>query len=295
MSKRPTPEVPRLLLGVSSLDQPVRTTRDRQMEVASRFKEPESLAVALVKGVAAGAQGVIAPPTLDVREALAELNKDLPIFARVAHTSPAEDLRWDPIFLADPGDVESRTSRAGKRAGHAAMNLLPMGLAGDLASRVLPRMEREVALFNARAVRGIAVAAIATDLALAANQPKFFERVVRYARQRHWLVGFETRNLGHLLARAATWDLGEDLPDFVIGPVNPRGVGMLPNAERTLGEIHSSRLKVIASELRAGGLVPLDEGAAYARRHGAWGVCPELVEMDDVPKELKALAPATAA
>jgi len=41
MSKRPMPEVPRLLLGVSSLDQPVRTTRDRQLEVASRFKEPE--------------------------------------------------------------------------------------------------------------------------------------------------------------------------------------------------------------------------------------------------------------
>ena len=26
------------------------------------------------------------------------------------------------------------------------------------------------------------------------------------------------------------------------------------------------------------------------RRHGAWGVCPELVDMDDVPKELKGLA-----
>jgi hypothetical protein len=295
MSKRPMPEVPRLLLGVSSLDQPVRTTRDRQLEVASRFKEPESLAVALVKGVAAGAQGVIAPPTLDVREALAELNEDLPIFARVAHTSPAEDLRWDPVFLADPGDVESRSSRAGKRAGHAARNLLPMSLAGDLASRVLPRMEREVVLFNPKSVRGIAVAAGATDLALAANQPKFFERMVRFARQRRWLVGFETRNLGHFLARAATWDFAEDLPDFVMGPVNPRGVGMMPNAERTLAEIKTSKLKVIACELRAGGLVALDEAAAYARRHGAWGVCPELVEMDDVPKELKALAPALAA
>ena len=295
MSKRVLPEVPRLLLGVSSLDQPVRTTRDRQLEVASRFKEPESLAVALVKGVAAGAQGVIAPPTLDVREALAELNKDLPIFARVAHTSPAEDLRWDPVFLADPGDVESRTSRAGKRAGAAAMNLLPMNLAGDLASRVLPRMEREVALFSAKAVRGIAVAAAATDLALAANQPKFVERVVRFARQRRWLVGFETRNLGHLLSRLAGWNLATWSPDFVIGPVNPRGVGMMPDAERVLREIRASQVKVIASELRAGGLVPLEEGAAYARRHGAWGVCPELVEMDDVPKELKALAPVVAA
>jgi len=290
--KRVKPEVPRLLLGVSSLDQPVRTTRDRQLEVASRFKEPESLAVALVKGVAAGAQGVIAPPTLDVREALAELKKDLPLFARVLHTSPAEDLRWEPVFLSDPGEESSASSRNGKRSGRSSRNLLPLSMAGDLASRVLPRMEREVALFNAKAIRGIAVAAVATDLALAANQAKFLERVVRFAHHRHWLVGFETRNLGHLLARLKPWELS---PDFVMGPVNPRGVGMMPDAARVLAEIQSSSVKVIASELRAGGLVPIEDGATYARRHGAWGVCAELVDMDDVPKELKGLAPLVAA
>src|SRR5262245_62209669 len=59
--------------------------------------------------------------------------------------------------------------------------------------------------------------------------------------QRHWLVGFETRNLGHLLARAATWEMGTGTPDFVIGAVNPRGVGMMPNAERS--EEHTSELQ----------------------------------------------------
>ena len=48
--------VPRLVLSLSSLVQPVRATRDRQLEVASRFKESESLAVALVKAVAVGAE-----------------------------------------------------------------------------------------------------------------------------------------------------------------------------------------------------------------------------------------------
>ena len=290
--RRGLPEVPRLLLGVSSLDQPVRTTRDRQLEVASRFKEPESLAVALVKGVAAGAEGVIAPPTPDVREALAELNKALPLIARVLHTSPAEDMRWEPVFLTDPGEEASQSSRAGKRAGEAARNMLPMSMSGDLASRVLPRMEREVALFDAKAVRGIAVAAVATDLALAAGQARFFERVVRFAHRRRWLVAFETRNLGHLLARIKSWSVS---PDFLVGPVNPRGVGMMPDATRVLMELKTSSVKVIASELRAGGLVSLDEGATYARRHGAWGVCAELVDMDDVPKELKGLAPLVAA
>ena len=74
-----------------------------------------------------------------------------------------------------------------------------------------------------------------------------------------------------------------------MGAVNPRGVGMMPDAARVLAEIQASPVKVIACELRAGGMVPLEEGAAWARQHGVWGVCAELVDLDDVPKELKAL------
>jgi hypothetical protein len=58
-----------------------------------------------------------------------------------------------------------------------------------------------------------------------------------------------------------------------------------------LTAIEQGGVRVIANELRAGGMVSLEEGAAWARHHGAWGVCPDLVDMDDVPRELKALAP----
>jgi hypothetical protein len=33
----------------------------------------------------------------------------------------------------------------------------------------------------------------------------------------------------------------------------------------------------------------------YARQKGVWGVCAELVDLDDVPKELKALVQTQAA
>src|SRR5882672_1866533 len=137
------PEVPRLMLGAASLGSPVRTTRDRQLEVASRFKEPESLAVALVKAVAAGAEGLVVPPTNDVREALAELHKDLPLLVRTPHTPATDDLRWEPAWVTDAAS----SARAG-----AARNLLPLGLAGDLASRVLPRIEREAGTFSAKSL-----------------------------------------------------------------------------------------------------------------------------------------------
>jgi hypothetical protein len=277
--KRAPLEVPRLLLGVTSLALPVRATRDRQLEVASRFEESESLAVALVKGIAAGADAVLAPPTQDVHQALAELPKPLPILARVPHLWPSDDLQWEPALFHDPGAEN-------KGAGAAAMNLLPLGMSSDLATRVLPRIEREASQFKAKALRGIVVSSVATDLALAANQAKFVERLIRFARSKRWLIGFETRNLGHLITRLGAW--GAE-PDFVLGPVNPRGVGMMPDSATVLAALRSSPVKVIATELRAGGMVALDEGATWARHHGAWGMCAELVDMDDVPKELKSL------
>jgi len=290
--KRVLPEVPRLVLGVTSLALPVRATRDRQLEVSARFQESESLAVALVKGVAAGAEAVLTPPIHDVREALDELSKELPILARVPHLSPTDDLRYEPTLLFDPGDGEETPQWEARRTGVAAVNLLPMGLAGDLAARVLPRIERETGLFRATSLRGIVIPSMVTDLALAADQPKFVDRILRFARPRNWLVGMESRNLGHLLARLERWTVA---PDFVMGPVNPRGVGMMPDAGSVLTAIAGTKTRVVACELRAGGMVPLEEGAAWARRHGAWGVCAELVDMDDVPRELKLLAARPAA
>jgi len=237
-----------------------------------------------------GAEALIVPPTNDVRLALAELNKDLPLIVRTPHTPVADDLRWEPALALEAIDEASAWSPS--RAGAAAMSLLPLSLAADLASRVLPRLERECAVFNAKSWRGIMVPAAVTDLALAANQARFFERVIKYGRAKFGLVGFETRNLGHLLLRLGPWGVA---PDFVMGPVNPRGVGMLPDPERVLAEIKTSTVKIIASELRAGGMVTLEEGVTYARQKGVWGVCAELVDLDDVPKELKALVQTKAA
>lgn len=281
MSKKPPPEVPRLVLGITSLALPVRATRDRQLEIAARFEESESLAVALVKGVAAGAEAVLAPPTQDVHDALAELPRPLPILARVPHLWPSDDLSWEPALFHDPG-----AENGGKKGGMSLFG------AADLAQLILPRIEREATTFKAKALRGIVISSVATDLALAANQPRFVERIIRHAASKRWLVGFETRNLGHLITRLGAWGL---VPDMVFGPVNPRGVGMMPDTASVLVALRSSPIKVIGTELRAGGMVALSEGAAWARHHGVWGVCAELVDMDDVPKELKSLVTRPAA
>jgi len=280
--------VPDLLLGVTSLDLPARTTRDRMLEVAGRFREPESLAVTLVKALDAGAQAIYAVPSARLRAALRELRRTVPVLARLPLTPPGDDVAYEHVLLQPPPDAEPGMPYGllGAAAVRAAM--LPGSLTGDLASRVASRCEVESPMLGTRAWAGLAVAAPITDLALAAGNARFFERVTRFGRWRFGgVAGFETQNLGLLLSRLRAWGIE---PDFVIGAINPRGFGMKPDPETVLAQLAVDGVPVIASETRAGGTVPLAEGAAFARECGARGLIADLVEIDDVGAELRALA-----
>ena len=280
--------VPDLLLGVTSLDLPVRTTRDRALEVMGRFREPESLAVTLVKALDSGAQAVYAVPSARLRAALRELRRVVPVLARLPLTPPADDLHYEHALLVPSADAAAASGPGGMRAALTGLAMLPATLSGDLAARVAMRCEREAPALGARAWAGVAIAAPVTDLALAAGHAKFFERLTRFGRARFGgVAGFETHNLGLLLERLKEWGIE---PDFVMGAVNPRGFGMKPDADAVVAAVRGSGVRTIASDLRAGGTVPLDEGAAFAREHGAGGLVVDLVEMDDVAAELRALA-----
>jgi hypothetical protein len=130
------------------------------------------------------------------------------------------------------------------------------------------------------------VAAPLTDLALAGRHRRFFERLCRFVRGRFGgSAGFETRNLGTLLDALDEWKVA---PDFVIGPVNPRGLLMKPSPSEALASLRRTGVTVLAQELRAGGCVPLAEGARYALESGARGLVADLVDLDEA-SELKDL------
>ncbi len=273
---------PRLLLGVTSLDGPTRATRDRQLEVAARFREPESLAVTLVKALEAGAEAVWASPAAGLRAAMGDLKRRVPVIARLPLPPAEADLHDEPFLAAAP---PAGAPRAGTWTveGGALGAWLPV----ELASRVTRRIERELPALAPAVIEGLGVSAPATDLALAAGQRRFFEKLLAFGRARfRGPVGFETANLGLLLERLRAWNLS---PDFVIGPVNPAGLAMKPTPETVKAELATAVAPVIACELRAGGLIPLAEGAAFARAHGASGLLAELVDLDDVRDELREL------
>jgi hypothetical protein len=148
-------------------------------------------------------------------------------------------------------------------------------------------VEAEAAWLQARDLRAVVLAAPFTDLALAGRHRRFFDAFCRLARGRHHAAaGFETRNLGHLLAALEEWSLA---PDFILGPVNPRGLGMKPDRDQVLERLARSPVPVLAAELRAGGQITLAEGAAFARERGAHGLVPDLVDLDDLSAELRGL------
>lgn len=279
---------PRLLLSARSLDGVTRAPRERLHEIQERFREPESLAVTLVKAVDAGASGVLSSPSPALRTALAELQRVVPVYAVLPALSP-QDYR-----MLEPG-VEPLIARARRDAGFAArLRMSATGLRrlswlrrGDFAARVPVLLEAGARRLPRRGVAGIVIAAPLTDAALAGDHRRFFESLPRFVRARfRAAAGFETRNPGQLLLRLREWGVQ---PDFVVGPVNPRGLGMKPRPEETLAELSrgGGGTPFLACELRAGGLCSLEEGARYALEHGVHGLAPDLAEMDEVAVELR--------
>jgi hypothetical protein len=279
---------PRLLLSARSLDGVTRATRERLLEIQNRFREPESLAVTLAKAVDAGAAGVLGSPSPALRTALAELERVVPIYAVLPALSP------QAYRMLEPG-VEPLIVRARRDAGlaaHLRMNVtgflrLSAFRRGDFAARVPVLLEAGASLLPRRGLAGVVIAAPLTDAALAGEHRAFFESLPRFVRARfHAAAGFETRNPGQLLQRLREWGVG---PDFIVGPVNPRGLGMKPRPVETLAELErgGGNTPFIACELRAGGLCSLEEGARYALDHGVYGLAPDLAEMDEVAVELR--------
>jgi hypothetical protein len=283
------PSAPRLVLGARALAGVSRASRDRLLDMTARTHEPEALAVTLSKAIDAGAEAVLVAPSPQLRAALAELRRPVPLLAVL----PAAD--WQESLELEPG-LEPRLTVARRRAPAtarvrarvAAALRFPGVLRGDWAALLPLLIELETARLSRGELAGVVLAAEVVDLALAAGNARMFVRYAEFVRRRFRVpAGLETRNLGTLLDRLEAWKAE---PDFVVGPMNPAGLGMKPSARECLAAVARSKIAVIACELRGGGRVPLAEGASFARAHGAYGLAPDLVELEDAPGELRALA-----
>jgi hypothetical protein len=277
------------VLGARALTGVTRASRDRLLEMNARTQEPEALAVTLSKAIDAGAEAVLVAPSPQLRAALAELRRPVPLLA----VMPA--IEWQEALGLAPG-LESRIALARRRApfgarlrSRLAALLRFVGVArGEWAALLPGLMELETARLSRGELRGVVLAAEVSDLALAAGNSGLFVRFPEFVRRRFGVpAGFETHNLGTMLERLAEWKAA---PDFVVGALNPPGLGMKPSPSETLAAVERSSIAVIACELRGGGRITLAEGAAFARAHGARGLAPDLVELDDVSGELRALA-----
>ena len=285
---RPAFAAPRLLLGGESLLGVSRAPRDRMLAITARYSDAETLAVTLSKALAAGAEGVLVSPSQPLRAALAELKQTVPIYALLPNVP--EYVR-DSSDLGLVGAALKRLRRASPatlaRLGFTGLSHALAVLRSDFTGMVPLLLELEAATLGARDLRAVVLAAPLTDLALAGRHRSFFEHYGRFVRGRFGAAaGFETHNLGHLLTRLREWGI---TPDLVVGPINPRGLLMKPSPDELLEALRASKVPVLAKEVRAAGTVPLIEGARFALDQGAHGVVADLVDLEDLNVELRAL------
>jgi hypothetical protein len=278
---------PRFLLSVRSLSGSALVTRDRSIELLTRFREPETLAVTISKALDAGMDGVLANPTPLLKSALSELKRRVPVYAVLPALTEHERNELAPgieSVLARAHASNGIANGARRTFGGVLKPALIYG--GDWVARMRLMIETEAAPIPRRDLAGVVLDAWLTDLALATGHRKLFESFCRTVRRMPAAAGFETQNLGTLLARLREWKIQ---PDLVVGPINPRGLLMKPTPEEALEELARAESPVIAKDLRAGGAVTLEEGARYAFERKAWGVAPDLSELEDVGAEMKRL------
>jgi hypothetical protein len=272
---------PKLVLSARALSGVSRAPRDRMLEMSARTHEPEALAVTLSKAIDAGAEAVLVAPSPQLRAALAELQRVVPLLAVLPAIEWHEALELDPGLAPLIARARRRASMGARiRAGFTRLMRLPAALRGDWHALLPVLLELEVSQLRRGELAGVVLSADFADPALAAGNAKMFSRAVDFVHKRFAVpVGIETRNLGSMLDALAKWGVA---PDFVVSAVNPAGLGMKPNVQEALDAMRRSPVPVIATGLRAGGSVTLGAGVDWAREQGAHGIAPDLVEFDDV-------------
>ena len=244
---------------------------------AAQTLEAAAAARLVTGALASEPGGVLVRPSPRTRAILAALPDRPPVVAVLPDM--AQLLR----DVAEHGALGTARARLGSAGPGAWLRIASTGLRHaaavarqDFEGIVPVLIELERAGLRGAALAGVVLAAPLTDLLLAAGHDDCLAYIVRFLRRQvKTRAGFETLNLGHLLARLAARGL---VPDFVLGPVNPCGFRMKPSADAVLAAIRRSAAPVLATEVSAGGALALADGVAYARAHGAAGVVVTLDE-----------------
>jgi hypothetical protein len=246
--------------------------------------ESDETARRILGALAAEPSAVLFRPSERGRQVLTSLSEDIPVVAVLP------DL---PKLMRDAAERGAVQAALGRVAGTGIRTWWRLAMTGlrhagrvarqDLEGLLPVLIELERAALAGKQLRGIALAAPLTDLLLTAGHRDCLAHVVAFLRdQVGTLAGFETLNLGHLLTRLDAWGV---TPDFVIGPLNPRGFRMKPSQQAVRAAVRASPIPVLASEVTAGGTVLLADGTAHARECGAAGVVLTLRDIAGEPSQ----------
>ena len=123
---------PRVVLGARSLGGISRASRDRMLDMTARTHEPEALAVTLSKAIGAGAEAVLVAPSPQLRAALTELRRPLPLLVIVPSVDWRDAVEMPPGLSSRIAHARRHASMGGRmRARFGSLMRLPAVMRGD--------------------------------------------------------------------------------------------------------------------------------------------------------------------
>ena len=244
---------------------------EERLRTVARLSRPDEVHALCEKAHAVGARTVLAVVDPTIREALAEFQRwrDVPVWAVLPNMFA---FIRDLTDLGMVGAARARFLRLRPRdmvrVGLGAVGQVRGVLKKDFTTGVMLVVDMELAALRGLRVTRLFLHQQVTEIALAGGVTSVFTALADRAERLGLEAGLITNN-----PVRATEVLGPQLRRFaaVLSPYNPKGYKMFPTREACEALAGSDPARFVATEVTAGGTVPVEPALARVADLGLAG------------------------
>jgi hypothetical protein len=228
----------------------------------ARFSNVENIYSVVEKAADVGFSRMLIEPHPRLIQFIHEYNKrrtfDMKFFLQVPNVQNYVRKMNDGGIAGIISEFRSRLGILGASAALIKGGI--MYLRRDYLSLGLVGLKLEVNPFKDLELEGVLLHNVVTDLLLSLGASEVLKEFHDFIIDEYQVTpGFVTLNLPLLTARNQYFDKS----DFIMTPINPLGYDMNPNSPTVENELRSSKSKIIAMNVLAGGSINIEKAASY--------------------------------
>jgi hypothetical protein len=252
----------KLILGHNQFIGISHTSYSDSKKKEARFSDVENIYSVVEKAADIGFKSMLIEPHPRLMQFIQEYNKrrtfDMKFYLQIPNVQNYVQKMNDGGIAGIISEFRSRLGTLGASA--ALLKSGMMYLRRDYLSLALYGIKLEVQPFKDLELEGILLHNVVTDLLLSLSVTDTLQEFHNFIIDEYKVTpGFVTLNLPLLMARHKQMD-GSDL---IMTPINPLGYDMNPDISTVENSLRSSKSKIIAMNVLAGGSVSIDKTASY--------------------------------